>query len=85
MGSHLPNGMVVTKREPMAKSDISILDAAVAEYFTSPHFPSIDMSEGYGRRCAIRGLMVRLNLYEQFTARVEAHPSNKAIPNIIAK
>ncbi|QEP29901.1 hypothetical protein HYP99_gp092 [Sinorhizobium phage ort11] len=64
----------------MAKSDISILDAAIVEYFAPAHFPSIDLQERYGRHAAIRALMVRLNLHDQFSARVKAHSPNEISP-----
>lgn len=53
----------------MSVSD-KIIEAALAEFFLVPEFS--DMEELYGRRTAIRGMMVRLGLYGEFTRRLSA-------------
>lgn len=60
----------------MATGDDTLMEAAVTEYWLK--HPMEDTNERIGRRSALRGLMVRLGLYDEFTRVLEEHRVNHA-------
>ena len=61
---------VLVRMAPAPDAGAQLVEAAVAEYFLEPPMQTPD--EWVGRRSAIRGMMVRLELYKQFTEALAA-------------